>query len=210
MFMFPHGLNSRILARAFFQTIYNNLTFFKTMGDQFLGEIRLFSGNFAPKGWALCAGQILSISANTALFSILGTTYGGNGQTTFALPDLRGRVAIGAGQGPGLSSYALGETAGTEGVTLTTPQMPAHNHLLGVNNQNGTVAAPAANVIAVVNGTSGGDPITVNCYSTAAPNATMNPAAVSLAGGNQPHENRMPYLGLNFIIATTGYFPSRN
>ncbi|MFC0184132.1 Microcystin-dependent protein [Pseudarcicella hirudinis] len=179
------------------------------MGDQFLGEIRLFAGNFAPRGWALCQGQILAISTNTALFSILGTTYGGNGQTTFALPDLRGRVAISQGQGPGLTNYVLGEAAGVESVTLTLTQIPAHNHLIQASSLPATASSAQGNVLGTVNGTAGGDPITVNSYGTTA-DGTMNPNALSLTGGSLPHENRMPYLALNYIIATTGIFPSRN
>src|SRR4051794_10683767 len=106
------------------------------MSEPFIGEVIMFAGNFAPRGWALCQGQLLSIAQNTALFSILGTTYGGNGQTTFALPDLRGRVPLGQGQGPGLSSYVLGEVAGNENVTLISTQMPQHNHLLNCNSDS--------------------------------------------------------------------------
>ena len=170
------------------------------MSTPFLGEIRIFPYNFAPRGWAFCQGQILAIAQNTALFSLLGTTYGGNGQTTFALPDLRGRVAMSSGQGPGLSNYVIGELSGTETVTLNSTQMPAHNHLLNGSNNDATDSAPQGNVPAVI--PSGG--------YTATPNTQMNPGAVTNAGGSQPHGNLQPFLILNFCIALNGIFPSRN
>jgi microcystin-dependent protein len=172
-----------------------------------LGCIFMFAGNFAPRGFALCAGQLLPISQNTALFSILGTTYGGNGQTTFALPDLRGRSPIGAGQGPGLSNISLGEMAGTENVTLLSNNMPVHNHVLQANSGSASVGAPAGNLLADSgNSQSGGVPI----YTSGTPNAQLNAQSIGLAGGNQPFSNRNPYLGINYIIATQGIFPSRN
>ncbi len=174
------------------------------MSEPFLGEIIMFAGNFAPRGWALCNGQLLSIAQNTALFSILGTTYGGNGQTTFALPDLRGRVPISSGQGPGLSAYTLGEMSGSETVTLISSQMPAHTHM--VNCDNNTIDSPTpANSIPGSNGFGG-----TNLYSTQAPNNTMNPQMIGVAGGSQPHNNMQPFLVVNFIIALQGLFPSRN
>jgi microcystin-dependent protein len=170
------------------------------MSQPFLGEIRIFPYNFAPRGWAFCSGQILPIAQNTALFSLLGTTYGGNGQTTFALPDLRGRVAMSSGQGPGLSPYSLGEVSGSETVTLISAQMPSHNHLMQGSNNDATDSAPQGNVPAVI--PSGG--------YTATPTTQMNPAALTQAGGNQPHTNIQPFLILNFCIALEGIFPSRN
>jgi microcystin-dependent protein len=168
--------------------------------EPFLGQILLVPYNFAPRGWALCNGQILSIAQNTALFSLLGTTYGGNGQTTFALPDLRGRVPVGSGQGPGLASYDLGAVAGTETVTLLTSEMPAHNHM--VQASNGYSAATPENAFP------GSDSAT-SIYDAAA-NTTMNPMMIGAAGGSQPHENRQPYQVLNYIIALEGIFPSRS
>ena len=144
--------------------------------DEYLGMIKIFAGNFAPRGWAFCSGQILSIHQNTALFSLLGTTYGGNGQTTFALPDLRGRAPIAFGQGPDLSSYALGETGGVEKVTLLTTEIPAHTHALNVSNTNAGVAVPTnLNSIAApvdVNGDA------VSGYSAAAPNTQLSPSSI--------------------------------
>ncbi|MGH8558230.1 MAG: phage tail protein [Methylococcales bacterium] len=166
----------------------------------------MFGGNFAPRGWALCNGQIMSIAQNTALFSLLGTTYGGDGQTTFALPDLRGRVPINPGQGPGLSNYILGEASGTESVTLTVSEMPAHNHLLAANSALGSLPSPIGNFPAGVDDGSGG---AFNGYSATA-NGTMAPTAASVVGGNQPHPNMQPFLCVNFIIALEGIFPSRN
>ena len=171
------------------------------MTEPFLGEIRLFPYNFAPRGWAFCQGQLLSIAQNTALFSLLGTTYGGNGQTTFALPDLRGRVPLSSGQGPGLSFYTLGEQGGVENVTLIQQQMPAHNHPLQVNNSGSATGRP-----------SGGYPgqTSTNTYAPSPDGTTFAAQAVSNSGGGQPHENRQPYLALNYCIALEGIFPSRN
>jgi microcystin-dependent protein len=174
-----------------------------------IGEIRLFAGNFAPKHWAFCQGQLLSIAQNTALFSILGTTYGGNGQTTFALPDLRGRVPVGAGTGPGLSPIALGEMAGTPTVTLLTSNLPAHTHTLMASNQPGATPEPAGNVAAVLTDSSGtGAPPNNGYLSTF--NTSMNPQAISPAGGSMPINIMQPYLGLNYIICMYGLFPARN
>jgi microcystin-dependent protein len=169
--------------------------------EPFLGQIILVPYNFAPRGYAFCQGQILSIAQNTALFSLLGTTYGGNGQTTFALPDLRGRHAVSQGQGPGLSFYTLGEQGGVESVTLISQQMPQHNHLVSTNNQGANTGRP-----------SGAFPgqTSTNIYAPSSDGSTFNPQAISLTGGNQPHENRDPYLALNYCIALQGIFPSRN
>ncbi len=173
------------------------------MADPFLGEIKLVPYNFAPLGWAFCHGQLLAISQNTALFSLLGTTYGGNGQTTFALPDLRGRAVVHTGQGPGLSPYDLGEMSGVENVTLTTSEMPAHSHAMQVSDQAATLATVSGNYPGVGTGSVG------NVYGTA-PNGSMPANAVSPTGGAIPHNNRQPYLTMNYIIALQGIFPQRN
>ena len=172
------------------------------MTDPFIGTVMAFGGNFAPSGWATCSGQILSISQNTALFSLLGTTYGGNGQTTFALPDLRGRIPIHMGQGPGLTNRDLGETGGTPGVTLIIPQIPAHNHPVAVNASNGVSLNPANNFFAATPA--------FTQYTDPVGNTTLHPSAISTTGGNQPHENMQPYLALTYVIALVGVFPSRN
>ena len=185
------------------------------MSEPFLGEIRLFAGNFAPRGWAFCGGQLLPISQNTALFSIIGTYYGGNGVNTFALPDLRGRVPLHPGQGPGLSPYVIGESSGENSVTLQTSNMPLHTHTLNASNplpqvsgkdQTGTTIDPSNSLFAEPNV----NPRFNKLYSDGIPTETANAAALSGAGGSQPHENRQPYLGLSFIIALQGIFPSRN
>ncbi|QJX46778.1 phage tail protein [Hymenobacter taeanensis] len=172
--------------------------------EPFIGEIMLFAGNFAPSGYALCQGQILSIAQNTALFSILGNTYGGDGQTTFALPDLRGRFPMQPGQGPGLSSRTLGEIGGTESVTLLSNQMPVHNHLLNAATSVGNSNSPSGNLLS--NDGRGGTQFT----SAGTANANMNAQSVAAAGGSQPHENMPPYLGINFCIALQGIFPPRD
>ena len=170
------------------------------MSDPFIGEIRMFGGNFAPRNWALCDGQLLSIASNTALFSLLGTTYGGNGQTTFGLPDLRGRVPVHQGQGPGLSDRTLGESAGTETVTLLPTQMPAHHHP-GASAGTATLGNPGGSLPG-----SGAAAI----YVDTPPGLTMSTATQPPRGGGQPHPNLMPYLCINFIICMAGIFPSRN
>jgi len=174
-----------------------------------IAELRMFAGNFAPRNWAFCAGQLLAIAQNTALFSILGTTYGGNGQTTFALPDLRGRVPVGTGQGPGLPNISLGEVSGSPTHTLIQTEMPAHNHLIRVNANNANDSLPAnAYPAAAVIPTDGNK--SVSAYNSATDNNTLNPNAVALTGGNQPFSIMPPYLGMNYIICLFGIFPSRN
>lgn len=176
--------------------------------EGYLAQIIMFAGNFAPNGWAYCQGQILSIAQNTALFSLLGTTYGGNGQTTFALPDLRGRVPVGTGQGPGLANIDLGEMAGEPNHTLITTEMPAHTHTatptVKVSSANATSEEPAGNVLATQSD---------NFYAPAN-TATGNLGAVATTiantGGSQPHNNMQPYLGMNYVICLEGIFPSRN
>lgn len=177
--------------------------------EGYIAQIIMFGGNFAPRNWAFCNGQLLSIAQNTALFSLLGTTYGGNGQTTFALPDLRGRAPIHPGQGPGLSNRFLGQLGGTETNTLTVANMPAHNHgvTLKAEAAAGNTANPTNNLLA----------ISVNqdrIYAASDPNVeiAMHPDSIAQnnVGSNQPFNNMMPYLGSNYIIALQGIFPSRN
>ncbi len=177
--------------------------------DPFLGEIRMAGWNYAPNGWALCNGQLLPISQYSALFALLGTTYGGNGTTTFGLPNLQGRVPIHQGNGVGLSPYVMGQVGGTENVTLLPTQMPSHNHLVGVSNQSGTVVDPTNAILAQGNSGSGRSPVPVTNYVSTAATGTLAPTAISPAGGNQPHSNVQPYLCVNFIIALTGIYPSR-
>jgi microcystin-dependent protein len=172
------------------------------MSDPFVGEIRMFGGNFAPMGWAFCDGSLLAIIENETLFNLIGTTYGGDGQTTFALPDLRGRVPVHRGQGPGLSPRIQGEKGGTENVTLTAPQMPSHSHVLRASTAAATLGAPGGAVLAKA---------PVNVYGTAA--ATQPMAASGLTpspGGSQPHSNMAPYLAISYIISLFGIFPSPN
>jgi len=176
------------------------------MSDQFLAEIRMFGCNFAPTGWATANGQILSISQNTALFSLLGTTFGGDGKTTFALPDLQGRLAMYWGQGKGLSERVLGEEGGTDTVTLITSEIPAHSHTL-MGKPAGGQADPAGKLY----GSAGTQLPPPNFYSNALGSASiMNPQALSLVGSNLPHNNLMPYQVLTFCVALQGIYPSRN
>ena len=180
------------------------LSFGKTKAqDSIIGEIRMFAGNFAPTGWAFCQGQLLPIAQNTALFSLLGTTYGGDGRTTFALPDLRGRVPVGFGQGPGLSNRVIGDQFGSELVTLNINQMPSHYHTVNAvtteGNQNLPTNSLPANTKALDKE-----------YSDANANTTMKATMVNPTGGSQPFGVSQPSLGVNFIIALQGIFPSRN
>lgn len=169
--------------------------------EPFIGQIQAFGFNFAPRGWALCNGQILSIAQNTALFSLLGTTYGGNGTTTFALPDLRGRSPRHAGAGPGLQNVQMGQVAGTNTVTLTTNQLPAHTHQVQLSaNEEGTTDNPEGAVIAG-NG--------MNSFA-ASGNVNMAANSVTITGGNLPFSIDNPYLGINYCIALQGIFPSRD
>jgi microcystin-dependent protein len=175
------------------------------MSEPFLGEIKMFGGNFAPRGYAMCNGQLLAISQNTALFSLLGTTYGGNGVTTFGLPDLRGRVPMHFGQGPGLSNRSLGETGGAESQTLTINQMPAHNHRAIPNSRTANVADP-------INSVPGQAPAGSAFYRNSPDPAggPMDPGFIDIAGGSQPHDNMQPFQAINYIIALEGIYPSRN
>lgn len=171
--------------------------------DAFIGEIKMFAGNYAPVGYALCNGQLLSISSNPALFSILGTMYGGDGVTTFGLPDLRGRVAVSFGQGPGLSNRVLGSMGGTETNTLSVAQMPSHNHTVNAVDAAGSLASPTGNLPA---DTSMFD----KEYSNGSPNTTMNGSMIGNTGSNQPINNVQPYTTVNYIIALTGIYPSHS
>jgi microcystin-dependent protein len=174
------------------------------MSEPFVGQIQIFGFNFAPQGWALCAGQILPISQNTALFSILGTTYGGDGKSNFALPNLQGRVPIQQGQGSGLTLRSLGEIGGEEFVTLSANQMPGHTHAANCNNAVGTAYDPAGQVWSQ---DAGGN----QEYGTGAVvGKHMSSNAVLQAGGGQPHNNLQPYLVLNYCIAMQGVFPPRS
>jgi microcystin-dependent protein len=173
------------------------------MSDPFVAEIRIFGFNFPPRGWAFCNGQILPISQNTALFSLLGTTYGGNGQSTFALPDMQGNAPMHPGQGPGLSLHDLGETGGSSFVTLLESEMPAHSHAMRGSTEDAALQAPSP---VRSFGRSGNG----SAYQTSnAGLVPLAPQALSLAGGSQPHNNMMPYLTLNFCIALQGVFPPR-
>jgi microcystin-dependent protein len=190
--------------------------------EAFISTILIWPPNFAPNGWALCAGQLLSISQNTALFSLLGTTYGGDGIRTFGLPNLQSRIPIGAGQGPGLSLYNIGDTGGVESVTLAINTIPQHTHTatqslsvgLPAVTTSGTTNQPSPSVVPAAPTDASRNP--VNIYSNATPNQKLGQPSISgtisigLTGNGVPHENRQPYLGVNYIIALQGIFPSRN
>jgi len=177
------------------------------MSDQFVAEIRIFGGNFAPLGWAFCNGQLLPIAQNTALFSLLGTNFGGNGTSTFGLPNLQGAAPLGMGQGPGLTNRAIGQTGGEPTVTLLSTQTPAHNHNAqaaatgGTDSPTGTVWGEARE---------GKTPVHLYAPSNAGTNVAMNASVLSPVGGGQPHNNLQPYLVLTFIIAQQGIYPSRS
>lgn len=177
--------------------------------NPYLGEIRLFAGNFAPRGWAFCNGQIMSISQNTALFSLLGTFYGGNGQSNFGLPDLRGRVPVNQGNGPGLIERDVGESAGQEAVVLTSAELPVHSHAL-----NASAATPPSLAGGGVDPSTSAQvpasPAKPKIYTTAEASVNMSTQAIGFAGGNQAHNNMAPSLALNFIIALQGIFPPRS
>lgn len=167
------------------------------MSEAYVGEIRMFAGNFAPVGWALCQGQLLPIAENAALFQLIGTTYGGDGQNTFALPNLASRLPVHLGPG-----FALGQAGGEEAVTLTTQQVPTHAHPVTAGTAAGSQASPAGNVLA--------GSATVALYNGNAPNASLAPQTVQPAGGSRPHDNMQPFLAINFIISLSGVFPSQN
>jgi microcystin-dependent protein len=169
------------------------------MSSPYVGEIRMFAGNFAPAGWAMCQGQLMPISQQETLFNLIGTTYGGDGQETFGIPNFSGRIPIHMGTGSGLSTYQIGESAGVESVTLTVQQIPQHNHAAMCNTAAGNQNSPSNGIWAQ---SSSGQ------YGTGAPNTNM--AALQPAGGSQPHENMMPYLCVSFILSLFGIFPTQN
>ena len=169
--------------------------------DPFIGEIRMFGFNFCPRGWASCDGQLLSIAQNTALFSLLGTIYGGDGRTTFGLPDLRGRVPIHVGQGPGLTNRRLGEKSGAEDVTLAIEEMPEHRHRAMASTANGTAQSPRGRVWAKERGT--------KIYNAGPPNRQMGSSAIETEGASMAHENMPPFITLTFCIAIQGVFPPK-
>ena len=171
------------------------------MSEPFIAEIRIFAGNFAPRGWAFCNGQLLPVSQNTALFSLLGTTYGGDGRTTTALPNLEGRAPMHAGRGPGLTSRRLGQRGGVETVTLTEAQMPNHNHTLRGSEEDGAQLTVANNVLPGA----GND-----MYRAPASTGAMASGVLPETGGSQPHNNMQPFLCINFIIALAGLYPSKS
>lgn len=167
--------------------------------EGYIAQIMLFAGNFAPRNWALCQGQTINIAQNTALFSLIGTTYGGNGQTTFQLPDFRGRTPIGTGNGAGIN-MTLGERAGTAATTLSTANLPAHQHVLQASTQPGNKTNPSGGLLAANND------VTYLASGTTVPLGT---SSVGMTGGNQPFDSRQPYTGINFVICLYGMFPSR-
>lgn len=171
------------------------------MSDPFVGEIRIFAGNFAPQGWAFCNGQLLAVSQFDALFSLLGTIYGGDGRTTFALPDLSGRVPLHMGAGPGLSNRTIGSKGGAEYVTLTTQQMPSHTHALAASGNIASQVSGKGNLLA--------KSTNIDLYSGDPPDTALAPQSIDNVGGSQSHTNIMPYLSISFIIALFGIYPTR-
>jgi microcystin-dependent protein len=170
------------------------------MANPFLGQIMAVAFNFAPKTWAFCNGQLMTINQNQALFALIGTTFGGNGSTTFALPNLQGRIPISSGQGQGLSSYVLGEISGFPAITLASNQVPTHGHTAFASSNGVAAGAPAGNALAS----------NVSMYASGhAPTTPMNSGSIQPTGGSQPHENRQPYLVINWCIALQGIFPTR-
>jgi microcystin-dependent protein len=172
-----------------------------TMSSPYVGEIRMFGGSFAPVGWALCQGQTIAISQNDTLFNLIGTTYGGDGQSTFDLPNLAGRVPVHQGQGPGISQqYIIGETGGVESVTLTTNQMPNHNHAFIASTHAQDKPSPAGAIYATAE--------SATIFFAGTPDVSLNAASVQPQGGNQPHENMQPFLVVTFIISLYGIYPT--
>jgi microcystin-dependent protein len=171
------------------------------MSEPFVGEIRMFAGNFAPRGWALCDGQLLAVAQNDALFALFGTLYGGDGRTTFGLPELRGRIPIHAGSGPGLSTRALGQRSGSETATVSANQLPSHTHAFFATTNAAEDTAPAGHAAATATG--------ADLYGSGTP-ILMSAEGTTNTGGGQSHANVMPFLCVNFIVSLTGIFPSRN
>ena len=172
------------------------------MQTPFMGTIIIFGGTFAPQGWAFCDGSLLQISQYDALYNLLGTTYGGDGSQTFGLPDLRSRIALTQGQGPGMSNYVLGQAAGVESVSITSQTMPQHTHPVAANSATANSSDPTNNFL-------GGQPAMLEYVPGATANATMSPNAITPSQGGQAHNNIMPYLGMNYIIALEGLYPSQ-
>jgi len=172
------------------------------MSDPYVGEVRLFAGNFAPAGWAFCDGQLVAIAEFETLFNLIGTTYGGDGQVTFALPDLRGRVPVHQGSNSQSTAYVIGQAGGAETVTLTAAQMPRHTHAMLASTTAASTAHGAADVL--------GSSAAMNLYGTGTPNMAMDPNAIAPLGGSQPHDNMPPFVALNYIVSFFGIFPSQN
>ncbi len=179
------------------------------MATPFVAEITIFAFNFAPKGWAQCLGQLMPISQNTALFSLLGTMYGGDGKSTFALPNMQDLVANSFGQSNTGTQYFQGEESGTPTVTLLQTEIPAHSHFFNANTNAGATVSPVQGTLGVASGGTKQNSYNANIYSTTAPNAQMSPLAISVSGSSLPHNNMQPYLALNFCIALQGVFPPR-
>ncbi len=171
------------------------------MGQSYVGEMRIFAGNFAPVDWMFCEGQLVSITDYDALFSLIGTTYGGDGVKTFALPDMRGRISLHIGQSPGLPNYVMGQKGGVETVTLTVATMPSHTHPYNASTNAGTGPTPVGAVAASSN--------TVKIYKAAAPATPMDANSLAATGGNQPHDNVQPYICINYIISMVGIYPTK-
>lgn len=183
------------------------------MSQPYVGQISMFAGNFPPAGWMFCQGQLLPISENETLFNLIGTTFGGDGQSTFQLPDLQGRVPVHQGQGGGLSNYQIGQSGGNESVTLNTQQIPSHNHTILANNAAGTTAVPGSGATLANEDVNQGtnNPLTYDPFESANPNQVTMPAnSIAPVGGSQPHENIQPILVLNYCISLFGVFPTQN
>lgn len=179
------------------------------MTEPYLGEIRMFGGNFAPIGWVMCDGQLLSIAENDALYNLMGTTYGGDGINTFGVPDLRGRTPTHTGTKNG-QTYVLGQKTGVESVTLNANQIPSHTHPVFASSATGDVAIPTAQTMISNQGPAGSGIFGYTPYNAANPQIALTAASTTPAGGNQPHDNMQPYLGINFILAIAGIYPSQN
>ncbi len=177
------------------------------MSEPFVGEIRMFAGNFAPRGWGFCDGQLLAVSQNDALFSLFGTIYGGDGRTTFGIPDMRGRIPLHAGTSPGLSNRRLGSKGGSEDEALNVNQLPSHNHTISVSSNDADNPSPVSRVLAESKNAGG---VGRKLFAIGGNNILLNSSALTNSGGNQSHSNLMPTLCVNFIVALVGIYPSRN